>query len=88
MVEDPLEELRIERVEHVEEVLPRRALALGVLIREVPHEEVVAGELRPQCFDRDLLIVWHLDRRDVGLLDQCLLVGQYLLEEVFVHDRS
>ena len=87
-VDDPLEELGVKRVEHVEEVLSWWAFALRVLIWKVPDEEIIPNELRPQCFDRDLFIMWHLDRRDVGLLDQCLLVGKNLFEEVLVHDRG
>ena len=84
MVEQLLQELGVESVENVKEVLPRRALANRVLIGEVPHQEVVIGELRPQRLHRELLIMWDFYVRDVALLDQRLLVGEDLLEEVLV----
>ena len=84
--QQPLQELWVEGVEDVEEVLPRRALALWVLIREVPDHEVIFSELRPQRLHRELLIVGNLYVRDVALLDQRLLVGEDLLEEVLVDE--
>ena len=86
MVEQPLQELWVECVEDVEEVLPRRALALRVLIRKVPDHKVILSELRPQRLHRELFIVWNLYVRDVALLDQRLLVGEDLLEEVLVDE--
>ena len=88
MVEELLQEVRIERVEHVEKVLPRWALASRILVGEVPDEEIVPCELGPQGLDGDLLIVWDLYGRDVSLLDQRLLVCQDLLQEVLVDDRG
>ena len=87
VVQEPLQELWEDGVEYVEEVLPRRSLALRVIIREVPDQEVVLGELRPQVLHRQLLVVRDLDVGDVFLLDQGLLLGQDLLEEVLV-DQS
>ena len=84
VVQEPLQELWVNGVEYVEEVLSRRSLALRVIIREVPDQEVVLGELRPQVLHRQLLVVRDLDVGDVTLLDQGLLLGQDLLEEVLV----
>ena len=84
VVQEPLEELWVDSVEYVEEVLSWRSLALRVLIGEVPDQEVVLGELRPQVLHRQLLVVRDLDVGDVTLLDQGLLLGQDLLEEVLV----
>ena len=86
VVQQPLQELWVEGVEDVEEVLPRRALALWVLIREVPDHEVIFSELRPQRLHRELLVMRNFNVRDVALLDQRLLVGQDLLEEVLVDE--
>ena len=87
MIKELLEEFRVQRVQDVKEVLSWRPLADRVLVREVSDEEVVAGELRVQVLHRQLLVVRHLDVGDVLLLDQLLLVGQHLLQEVLI-DQS
>ena len=87
VVQEPLEELWVDSVEYVEEVLSWRSLALRVLIGEVPDQEVVLGELRPQVLHRQLLVVRDFDVGDVTLLDQGLLLGEDLLQEVLVDQR-
>ena len=82
-----LQVVRVERVEHVEEVLPRRPLVLGVLVGEVAGQQVVLGELGPEAPDGQLIVVRDLDVADVFLPDQLLFVRQHLLEEVLV-DRG
>ena len=74
-------------MKNVEKVLPRWPFAYWILVREVPDEEVVASELWVQVLHRQLLIVRHLDVGDVLLLNELLLVGQHLLQEVLV-DQS
>ena len=51
MVHDLLEVVRVQGVEDVEEVVPRRSLAGWVLVGEVRHEDRVLIELRIKCFD-------------------------------------
>ena len=87
VVQEPLEELGVQSMQDVKKVLPRRPLADRVLVRKVPDEEVVAGELRVQVLHRQLLVVRHLDVGDVLLLDELLLVCQHLLQEVLI-DQS
>ena len=82
---DLREVARIQRVHHVKEILPGRALALGELIGEVPQEVLVLLEQRPQISHGQLIVVGHLHRVDHLLLQQRLLFREDLPEEVFVH---
>ena len=49
VLEDALEVFRLERVEDVEEVLARRALAGRIRVREVLRELGVPLDVGPQC---------------------------------------
>ena len=75
----------MQSVQHVEEIVARWALPLRVLVREVRDEPGVLHELRIEGLDAQLLVLRHLDFLDLGLLEQMLLAGQDLLEEVLVH---
>ena len=84
---DLLEVVRVQRGQDVEEVVPWRLFAFGVLRREVGHHFGVLGEHRVQALDAELVVLRHRHLLDFGLLHQLLLAGQHLLEKIFVHDR-
>ena len=84
---DLLEVVRVQGGQDIEEVIPRRLLAFGVLRREVGHHFGVLGEHRVQTLDAELVVVRHRHELDIGLLHQLLFACQHLLEEVLVHDR-
>ena len=52
--------LKVERVHHVEKVLPVRPSALGKLVREVGHEASVIFELWVELVDAELVILGHI----------------------------
>ena len=87
MIQDLRQEIRIQGVENVEKVLPGRALVLGILVRELPHQQIIPVELGPELLHRELVVVRHLDVRDVLLPDQLLLICQHCLQEVLVDVR-
>ena len=76
----------VQRVEDVEEVITRWALALREFVRDVRHEDLVALELRVDVLHRQFIIVRHLDRRHRLLLEQLLLAREHFLEEVLGED--
>ena len=84
MLEDLGEVVRIERVQHVEEILPRGALALRVLVREVRHEVCVLDEHGIQVLDAELIVSGDLYVVDLRLFEQLLLAAQDLLEKVLI----
>ena len=86
VLHDLLEVLRLQRVEDVEEVLARRALAGGIRVGEVLHELRVLLEVRPERLHRELVVLWDVDLLDLGLLHQLLLADEDVLEEVLVDD--
>ena len=47
MLQDALQVLRLQGIEDVEEVLPRRPLSSRICIREEPHEFGVLLKIRP-----------------------------------------
>ena len=81
-----LQVVRVNGVQDVEEVLARRAFANGVLIGEVLRELWVFTELRPQALDRELIVVWNRDLLHLHLLQQMLLAGQNVFEEILIDD--
>ena len=83
--EELFEEVALDRVHDVEEVLAAWALAFSERVGEVLGNVGVARELRPQRFHRELVVVRHVDVVYLGLLEQVLLSGEHLLEEVLVH---
>ena len=88
MIQHSLQEVGVQRVEHVEEVVPRRPLVLGEVIWKVPGEQIVILELRPQLLDRQLIIVRYYYVAHICLLNEGLLIRENLLEEVFVDERG
>ena len=86
MDQDVGEILGVDRVQDVEEVLPRRAFVLGILIGEVRHHLGVLRELRIKVLDRELIVVRDLDGAHLLLLEQVLLAPEDGLEEVLVDD--
>ena len=80
-----LEILRMNRVQDVEEIGAGWPFIGWKLVREVLHEQLVILEHGEECLDGELIIVWHLDVRDRSLLEQHLLAGQDVLEEVLGH---
>ena len=82
--DDLREVLGVERVQDVEEVLPRRRLALGVLGGEEGEEVAVLLDVRPQRLDRELVVVGHRDVPHLALPQQLLVLRQHFLEEVLV----
>lgn len=79
--------LRVDGVEDVEEVLAVDALALGRLVGHVLHDLGVRGEAGQQVGDGQLVEPGDLDELDVGDLEELLLAGQDLAEEVAVDGR-
>ena len=79
-----MEEVRLHRVHHVEEILPRRAPSLRENIRKVLGDVDIAGELWPERLHRQLIVMWHLDICHIFLLEELLLVRKHLLQEVLV----
>lgn len=87
VVEKLLQEFWVQSVQYIEKVLSGRTFANWILIGEVPDQEIVPCELRPQRLHGELLVMWHFNVRDVTLFDQRLLICQDLLEEVLVDQR-
>ena len=86
MLQDLLEVFWLQRVEDIEEVLPRRPFACWIRIREVLREVGIFLEMRPQGLHRKLIIMWHCHPLDILFLHQHLLAGEDGLEEVLVDD--
>ena len=76
--------LGLQRVQHVEEVLTRWALARGELVREVTGKFRILSHQWPDSFDRKFFI-WR-DRYVLygRLLQQQFLTGHHALEEIFI----
>ena len=78
--------VRLQGMEHVEEVLPWRSLSLRVLVREVRLEVWVLLHRWIDVLDRQLFIMRNFDGDDVNLLEQLLLPGEHGLDKVLGHD--
>ena len=76
--------LRVQRIQHREEVISRWALLAWVGIGEVAHHDLVLREERVDGLDGELVELGHVDELAVGDGQQLLLVAKDLLEEVFV----
>lgn len=87
VLDDLLQVVRLQRVEYVEEVLSWRSLAFRVLVGEVALKDRVLSHRRVDVLDTELLVVWHFDEDHVRPLEQLLLPGEHLLDEVLGHDR-
>ena len=88
VVQDPLEELGVERVEYIEEILTRWTFSLWVLVGKVTAQEIILGELRVEVLHREFLVMRHLDIIYIRLLDQLLLVREHCLQEVLVNQSG
>ena len=71
-------------IQDVKEILSRRTLAFGPIIREEDNELLVLRQARPQILDGKLIILGDIDVVHVLLLEQQLLIGEYLLQEVLI----
>ena len=71
-------------VHDVEEVVPVGQAALWQLVREELHEELQSFHLWPQLLHADLVVVGHVYKPHLAYGHEHLLLGQDLLEEVFV----
>ena len=84
MVKDLLEVIGLDCVEYIKKVLTRWASTLRVNVGKVLHKFTVLFEIRPQCLDRDFIIMWHRNVVDLLLLEQLLLLSHDKFEEVLV----
>jgi len=75
----------VDRVEHVEKVLPGRTLVLGKRGWKVLHERLVTLELWEELTDAQFVVVGDSDLLDVDLLEQLLLAAEHILQEVLVY---
>ena len=78
--------VRVDGVEDVEEVLTMRSFVFRVLVWEIAVHDRIVFELWPQCLRGQLLIMRHFDDVHLVLLQQLLLAGQHILEEVLVDE--
>ena len=85
VVQDPVEELWVQRMEYIKKVLARWPFPCWVLIGEVPAQQIILSELRVEVLHREFLVMRHLDIIYVRLLDQLLLVREHCLQEVLVN---
>ena len=79
-----LQVLWVHGVQDVKEILSRRTLAFGPIIGEEDDELLVLRQARPQILDGKLIILGDIDVVHVLLLEQQLLIGEHLLQEVLV----
>ena len=84
MRHDPGQVLRVDGVQDIEEVLAAWASLSSILVLEVDVEGGIFFEVLPQVLDRQLIPVRHMDELDILLLEQLLLIGKDLPEEVLV----
>ena len=77
--------LRHESIENVEEVQSVRRMTLGILIREIHHEDGIILEIGKKFLDRELLILWNVDHFDFRKFEELLLISKNCSEKVFVH---
>jgi len=84
MVKNLLEIIGLESVEYIEKVLSWWTSTVRVKIGKVLHKFTVLFEIRPQCLDRDFIIMWHRNVVDLLLLEQLLLLSHDKFEEVLV----
>ena len=86
MGHDLLQVFRVQGVQDVEEVLSGRALVLGVLGREELDEGGILLEVGPEIPHGELVVEGDFDVLDISFLEQLLLVGEDLLQEVLGDD--
>jgi len=79
-----LEEVRLDGVDHVEEVLSGWTFVLREDVGKVLRHIRIFCELRPEGPDGELIIMRHFNELYILLVEQLLLLGEYLLQKVFV----
>ena len=84
MGHDLVQVFRVDCIQYVEEILSRWTFAFGPLIRKEDDELLVLRQARPQILDGKLIILGDIDVVHVLLLEQQLLIGEHLLQEVLV----
>ena len=84
MGHDLVQVFRMDCIKYIEEILSRWAFAFGQLIRKEDDELLVLRQARPQILDGKLIILGDIDVVHVLLLEQQLLIGEHLLQEVLV----
>ena len=82
-----LQILTLQGVEHIHEVATRRSLAYWVFIRKIGLEDRVLLEHRVDITNTQLVVGRHLHVADILFLEELLLAGQHLLEEILVDYR-
>ena len=68
MRQDALKILRLQRIEYVEKILSRWTSSWRILIGEILHEVSILGEVRPESFYRELVIMRNCDLYNISLL--------------------
>ena len=72
-------------IEHVEEVLSRWTFVFRKFFGEELHELLVVFESREQGLDGDFVVLGHVDLLDLRFLQQMLLTGEHITQEVLVN---
>ena len=85
MFHNLLKVLRVNCIQDVEEVFPTWPLGICKLVLEVDVECVIVLEVEPQLLHRELIKVRNMNIRHLILLEQPLLIGEHLPEEILVH---
>ena len=81
------QEVRLQRVEHVEEVISGWALALWIFVWKVGHEDGILLEHREHGLHRKLIVVGNGHFVVIRLLEQLLLAFEDVFQEIFGHHR-
>ena len=84
MIDHLFEEVGLDCVDHIEQVVPSRTLSNCILIREILGDFLVIGDLRPERFDRQFLVLRHMDEGHIRFLQQLFLFRKDLLQKVLV----
>ena len=84
MLDNLVQVVMLESVDHVEEIVPVRHSSLRQLLREVLHQLLVRPHHRPQLDDRELVVHGNGDAPDLIQTQERFFTGEDLLEEVFV----
>ena len=76
-------ELRTHSVQNVEEVVSVWEFARRKSVREITHDSSVFLELGKEILHRQLVVFRNVDLLDVAHLEQLLVLGKNLTQEVF-----
>ena len=77
--------LRVESIEHIEEVLSIRRMSLGKVVWKILHELGILHEMREEVLYRELLILWYIDELHIDKFEELLLISKNCSKKVFVH---